>query len=77
MICLKMRKILTNDSVINRNKSIIKEMNQLNIELLDIYKKVEPIVKLIQIPKNIHFYPKGEIIIGNLISNKLLELFFN
>lgn len=69
--------ILTNDSVINRNKSIIKEMNQLNIELLDIYKKVEPIVKLIQIPKNIHFYPKGEIIIGNLISNKLLELFFN
>ena len=31
--------ILTNDSVINRNKSIVKEMKQLNIELLDIYMK--------------------------------------
>ena len=68
--------IVTNESVINRNISIEKEMKNMNIELLNIYEKTKPILNIIQRPKDLHFYPKGEIIIANHINNKLLELFF-
>tara|TARA_B110000008_G_scaffold261838_1_gene283569 strand:+ start:522 stop:701 length:180 start_codon:yes stop_codon:yes gene_type:complete len=37
-----------NESVINRNKSIKEVMENLNIELLDIYEKTFPIHKIIQ-----------------------------
>ncbi len=68
--------IVTNESVINRNISIEKEMKNMNIHLLNIYEKTKPILNIIQRPKDLHFYPKGEIIIANHINNKLLELFF-
>jgi len=67
---------LTNVSVINRNISIAEEMKMLNVELLDIYEKMKPIQHLTQRPRDIHFYPKGEIIMSNYISNLLKKLFF-
>jgi len=67
---------LTNESVINRNESIQIEMNTLHVELLDIYDKMRPIQSMTQRPRDIHFFPKGEIIMSNHICNKLKELFF-
>ena len=51
-------------------------MKSLNVELLDIYEKMQPIQHLVQRPKDIHFYPKGEIIMSNYICNHLKMLFF-
>ena len=68
---------VTNESVINRNKSISEEMTKLKVELLDIYEKMKPIQHLVQRPKDIHFFPKGEIIMSNHICKRLKELFFN
>jgi hypothetical protein len=67
---------LTNESVINRNISIAQEMKTMNVELLDIYEKMQPIKHLVQRPKDIHFYPKGEIIMSNYICQHLKTLFF-
>jgi len=66
-----------NESVINRNKSIEIVTKQLNIELLDIYSLTKPILHLIQKPKDLHFYPKGELIISNHIIKKIKKLYFN
>ena len=68
---------VTNESVINRNKSISEEMTKLKVELLDIYEKMKPIQHLVQRPKDLHFFPKGEIIMSNHICKRLKELFFN
>lgn len=68
---------VTNKSVINRNKSISEEMTKLKVELLDIYEKMKPIQHLVQRPKDIHFFPKGEIIMSNHICKRLKKLFFN
>ena len=46
------------------------------VELLDIYDKMRPIQSMTQRPRDIHFFPKGEIIMSNHICNKLKELFF-
>lgn len=68
---------LTNESVINRNISIKEEMEKLDVALLDIYEKMKPIQHLIQHSNNIHFLPKGQILLSNYISEKIKELFFN
>jgi hypothetical protein len=66
-----------NESVINRNASIAKEMAELNVELLDIYEKIKPIATSIQRRKHdLHFSPQGELYIAQLICNRLKELFF-
>ena len=65
-----------NESVINRNKSIEIVTKQLNIELLDIYSLIKPLQHLIQKPKDLHFYPKGELIISNHIIKNLKRLYF-
>lgn len=67
---------LTNESVINRNISIKEEMEKLDVELLDIYEKMKPIQHLIQRSNDIHFLPKGEILLSTYISKKIKELFF-
>jgi len=67
---------LTNESVINRNISIKKEMNELNVELLDIYAKMKPLQHIVQKPQDIHFFPKGEMIMANHIYSKLKEKYF-
>ena len=67
---------LTNISVINRNKSIAEEMTIMKVELLDLYNKMKPIQHLVQRPKDIHFFPKGEIIMSNHICKRLKALFF-
>lgn len=67
---------LTNETVIDRNKSIKQEMTSLGVELLDIYEKMKPIQHLVQLPKDIHFSYKGEIIMSNHICKRLKELFF-
>lgn len=66
-----------NESVINRNKSIEIVTKKLNIELLDIYSLTKPNLHLIQKPKDLHFNPKGELIISNHIVNKIKKLYFN
>jgi len=55
---------VTNESVINRNESIKYEMTTMKVELLDIYEKMKPIQHLVQRPKDIHFYQKGEIMMS-------------
>ena len=66
-----------NESVINRNASIAKEMAELNVELLDIYEKIKPIAMSIQRRKHdLHFSPQGELYIAQLICKRLKELFF-
>jgi hypothetical protein len=70
------QQLLTNVSVINRNVSIAEEMATMKVELLDIYEKMKPIQHLVQRPKDIHFFPQGEIIISNHICNRIKELFF-
>jgi hypothetical protein len=69
--------LVINESVINRNKSIELVMKNLEIHLLDIYTLIKPLQNLIQKKQDLHFIPKGEILIGGYISNKLLELFFS
>ena len=69
--------ILTNESVINRNKSIKEVMTKLNIEVLDLYEKTSPNHSQIQKALNdCHFNKKGEIIISNYICETLKKLFF-
>ena len=68
---------LTNESVVNRNESIREEMTSLNVHLLDLYEKMKPIQHLVQRPKDIHFFPKGEIIMSNHICKRIKELWFN
>jgi hypothetical protein len=67
---------LSNESVINRNISIKNEMTELNVELLDIYSKMKPIQHLVQRTQDIHFLPKGEMLMSNYICNKLKEMYF-
>jgi len=67
---------VTNESVINRNVSIKNEMAELNVELIDIYEKMKPIQHLVQRPNDIHFYPKGELLMSNYICKKLKEKYF-
>lgn len=67
---------MTNESVINRNKSIKEEMDMMKVELLDIYEIMKPIQNLVQGKKDIHFSRKGEIIISDHICKRLKELFF-
>lgn len=70
------QQLLTNESVINRNETLEEEMATMKVELLDIYKKMKPIQHLVQRSKDIHFFPKGEIIMSNHICKRLKELFF-
>ena len=51
-------------------------MTIMKVELLDIYEKMKPIQHLVQRPKDIHFFPKGEIIMSNHICKRVKELFF-
>lgn len=67
---------VTNESVIDRNVSINKEMTELNVDLIDIYSKMKPIQHLVQRPRDLHFFPKGEIIMSNYICLKLKEKYF-
>lgn len=67
---------LTNESVVNRNISIKTEMTELNVELIDIYVKMRPIQHLVQRPQDIHFYPKGELLMSDYICAKLREKYF-
>ena len=67
---------VTNKSVIGRNISIKEEMTEMKIELLDIYEKMRPLQHLVQRPRDIHFFPKGEIIMSNHICRRLKESFF-
>ena len=68
---------LTNESVINRNESIQIEMNTLHVELLDIYDKMRPIQSMTQRPRDIHVFPKGEMIMLNHICNPPKQSFFH
>jgi hypothetical protein len=70
------QQMLTNESVIDRNVSIKNEMIELNVDLIDIYEKMKPIQHLVQRPKDIHFSPKGEVLMSNYICLKLKEKYF-
>ena len=69
---------LNNTSVVNRNITIKKLMQKLNIPVLDLYNVVISVIDIIQPDKtNIHFNKQGEILIGKYISEKLKELYFS
>ena len=67
---------LTNESVVNRNTSLVEEMKIMKVELLDMYEKMKPILHLVQRPKDTHFNHKGQIIMSTHICKKLKQLFF-
>tara|TARA_Y100000589_G_C27186853_1_gene643066 strand:+ start:550 stop:1260 length:711 start_codon:yes stop_codon:yes gene_type:complete len=56
--------ILTNQSVIERNKSILISVNKYNIYLIDLYSLMRPIQKKMQFKKDAHFIKQGERIIA-------------
>jgi len=67
--------IMTNESIINRNKSILKVTNENNIPLIDLYSLMKPIQHLTQPRFNdIHYSGKGQIIMGNHISKELKNI---
>lgn len=66
--------ILTNDSVIERNKSIKKEMMETNTRMLDIYSLLKPIQSDIQIPYDCHFNKKGASIIAKAVTNEIITV---
>ena len=66
--------ITTNQSVINRNKTLEKEMNRYNIKLIDLYSPLKSLGKSVQKASNdIHFNDKGENIISDIVSKEIIN----
>jgi len=69
-----MHQIFTDSSVINRNISIRKTCFKTKVPLVDLYSLTYPLLKQIQLPVNIHFNHRGQIIIGNVIGKEIKTL---
>ncbi len=65
---------LTNQRVINRNKSLKKEMEETNTTLVDLYSLLKPIQSQVQPKGDSHFNQFGSIIMATAISQELLKL---
>jgi hypothetical protein len=66
--------VATNESVLNRNISIRKTCFQQKIPLVDLYSLTYPLIEKIQLPVNIHFNHRGQIIMGNIIGQEIKTL---
>jgi len=66
--------LVTEETVINRNKSIQKLAIKKNIQLLDLYSLMKPIQPYIQAIDDIHFSPKGQILMGNHILKEIKNM---
>ena len=64
---------LTNESVINRNKSLKIEMEETNTNLIDLYSLLKPIQNQVQPQGDSHFNQFGTVIIGTAITHELLK----
>ena len=69
-----LHQIFTNGSVINRNISIRKTCFKEKVPLLDLYSLTFPLLEQIQLPANIHFNHRGQIIMGNIIGKEIKTL---
>lgn len=65
--------VVTNESVINRNNSLKKEMSKLGVTLIDLYSIMKKIQHLTQPVNDLHFTHKGQLVMGKFIAQNIFK----